>query len=75
MTSPEEQIIDMQSRLAFQEDNLQALNDVIARQQSRIDALERELVLHREKLIELLELQAERSNQVMSAADERPPHY
>jgi SlyX protein len=75
MSNPEDQIIDLQSRLAFQEDGLQAMNDVLLKQQAHIDALERELVLHREKLIELLDLQAERSSPMLSATDERPPHY
>ncbi|ALO46785.1 hypothetical protein PS2015_2148 [Pseudohongiella spirulinae] len=69
----DEQLIDLQSRIAFQEDSLIALNDVISRQQQQIDALERELLLHREKLVEILDWQATRAEG--AAADEKPPHY
>ena len=70
----QEQLVDLQTRFAFQEDNLQTLNDIVTRQQMQIDALERELILHREKLTELLQAVAERSP-APSPADERPPHY
>ena len=69
-----EQVVDLQTRFAFQEDNLQELNDIITRQQRQIDILERELELHREKLTDLLQAAADRAP-AMSAADERPPHY
>jgi SlyX protein len=69
-----EQVVDLQTRFAFQEDNLQELNDIITRQQRQIDILERELELHREKLTDLLQATADRAP-ALSAADERPPHY
>lgn len=69
----DEELIDLQSRIAFQEDSLIALNDVIARQQQQIDSLERELRLHREKLVEILDWQATRGS--AAPADEKPPHY
>jgi SlyX protein len=69
----EEQLIDLQSRIAFQEDSLIALNDVIARQQQEIDVLERELRLHRDKLVEILDWQATRG--AAEPTDEKPPHY
>ena len=72
--SVQEQLVDMQTRFAFQEDNLQTLNDIVTRQQMQIDTLERELILHREKLTELMQAMADRAP-APSAADERPPHY
>lgn len=69
-----EQMVDLQTRFAFQEDNLQALNDVITRQQRQIDVLERAVELHREKLTDLMQAAAGRAP-VLSAADDRPPHY
>ncbi len=39
----EEKIVDIQSRLAFQEDTLQGLNAVIARQQQEIRDLKKEI--------------------------------
>jgi SlyX protein len=72
--STEAKLIDLQTRFAFQEDSIQALNDVVARQQKQIDTLTRELALHREKLAELMEAQSERMVHA-GAADDRPPHY
>jgi SlyX protein len=69
-----EQLVDLQTRFAFQEDNLQALNDIVTRQQNQIDELERELQLHREKLSELMQAAADRGSD-SAPADERPPHY
>jgi len=37
--SNEEQIIDLQTRLAYQEDTLNALSDVVARQEQHIERL------------------------------------
>jgi SlyX protein len=72
--STEAKLVDLQTRFAFQEDSLQALNDVVARQQQQIESLTRALGLHREKLVELMEAQ---SGQMAhgGAADDRPPHY
>jgi SlyX protein len=70
----DEHLVDLQTRFAFQEDNLQALNDIVTRQQQQIDLLERELQLHREKLAELMQTAAERAPWA-SPEDERPPHY
>tara|TARA_R110002072_G_scaffold303107_2_gene493746 strand:- start:18613 stop:18834 length:222 start_codon:yes stop_codon:yes gene_type:complete len=70
----DEQIIELQTRIAFQEDSLSALNDVITRQQSQIDALERELRLHREKLVDMMDQLTDRGVATV-ATDERPPHY
>lgn len=69
-----EQLVDLQTRFAFQEDSLQALNDIVTRQQTQIDMLERELQLHREKLAELMHALADRGP-VAAPLDERPPHY
>ncbi|TFH71459.1 SlyX family protein [Gammaproteobacteria bacterium LSUCC0112] len=73
-TQLQDLVIDLQSRFAFQEDNIQFLNDIVTRQQRQIDVLERELELHREKLTELIQSAAERTP-TAAAVDERPPHY
>lgn len=72
--STEAKLVDLQTRFAFQEDSIQALNDVVTRQQQQIETLSRELGLHREKLAELIEAQSERMVQG-GAIDDRPPHY
>jgi SlyX protein len=74
MTSSDEALVELQSQLAFQEDTLQALNDTLIHQQQRIDAMEQELSLHRQKLVELMEALADRAS-TSPAMDERPPHY
>lgn len=73
-TSTQEQLIELQSQLAFQEDLLQALNEVVTRQQSQIDALQRELTAHRDKMTHVLE-NLPAAGEGGSNEDERPPHY
>ena len=66
----EERLIEVETRLAFQDDTLQALNAVVARQQQEIYRLRRE--------IEALkaQLQAMAPSLVASRAEETPPpHY
>lgn len=69
-----EQLIELQSQFAFQEELLRELDDVVTRQQTQIDAMERELRLHRDKLIDVLENLPEKEGAAASQ-DERPPHY
>lgn len=70
----QEHLYELQSQFAFQEDLLNELNAVVVRQQAQIDTLERELLLHRERLLHILENLPEKA-QGIPAADERPPHY
>lgn len=69
----ENQLIELQSQFAFQEDMLQELNLLVVRQQAQIEALQHELKLHADKLREL----STRLPDEGSAApgDDRPPHY
>ena len=62
-------IDDLQSRLAFQEDTIQTLSDLIHRQQQQIDYLSKQEQLLKEQLQNVLD---ERGG---SITDERPPHY
>lgn len=70
----DEQLIDLQTRFAFQEDSLQALNDVVARQQQQINQLEEALAVYRHRLEELLDVMSSLSPGETSA-HELPPHY
>jgi SlyX protein len=66
----EDRLIEVETRLAFQDDTLQALNDVVAHQQQEIDLLRRE--------IEALkaQLKAMAPSLVASRTEESPPpHY
>ncbi len=72
MLDPEAQIIDLQARLAYQDDALLKLSDVLARQQQQIDQLTRAVSKLGEQWHSLrLESGAEQALD----ADEKPPHY
>jgi SlyX protein len=67
----EQELIELQTQLAFQEQALGELNTVVTRQQQQIDRLQLELKLLLEK-IEAVEGRVELGS---TAAAERPPHY
>ena len=62
--------MDLQTRLAFQEDSIDSINLTVSRQQSRIDLLQRELL----RLKEILE-DVRGSQGDAGSASELPPHY
>lgn len=66
-----ERLIDIETKLAFQEDTVQALNDVVCRQQKQIDQLEAQVRRLAERLKQLAEAQTPASPPL----DEKPPHY
>ncbi len=69
-----EQLFDLQSQFAFQEDLLRELNDVVARQQTQIDVLQREVLLHRDRITHVMDNLPDK-NSGETTLDERPPHY
>ena len=66
----EDQIIELQTKLAYQEDAIQQLNDVIYRQQQQIDKLEK---LNSELQQRIAALAA--GSAAEAPQDETPPHY
>lgn len=67
----DDRLMEIETRLAYQENTLLALDDVIARQQKQIDQLEISVRLLVERLQQVLEaLEPSRA-----AIDEKPPHY
>lgn len=65
----EQRITDLESRLAFQDDTIQALNDVLVAQQRELDRLQLQVAA-------LARRQDELGGQLDSAEDEAPPpHY
>ncbi|MEM9056250.1 MAG: SlyX family protein [Pseudomonadota bacterium] len=66
----EDRLIDLETRLAFQEDTIATLDGVVARQQRQIDILGQQLV----ELAERLERRYGAENADV-ARDEPPPHY
>jgi len=65
-----DRIIELEIKAVYQEDLLQALNQIVAGQQQQIDRLENTVKLLHERL---LSLSAERSSS--DNAIEKPPHY
>lgn len=72
MSDLEEQLIDLQTRVAYQEDTLTQLNDVITRQDAEIVQLKQQLRLVAQRLDELSSNPAQADGEIV---DERPPHY
>jgi len=66
----QETITDLQTRLVFQEDNLEAINLTIVRQQSEIELMKREIVRLKELVEDIRESQGPEDGAV-----ELPPHY
>lgn len=65
----DETLVDLQTRLAFQDQAITELNDVIADQQQQLDQLREQLRMLNDKLIMLEEsVETEQDN-------EKPPHY
>ena len=62
--------MDLQTRLAFQEDSIDSINLAVSRQQSRIDLLQREVLRLKEMLEDVRGSQGD-----AASATELPPHY
>lgn len=66
----ETELTELQIKVAFQEDALEALDDVLTRQQGQVERLEQQLAELQERYESLLErMPSEPSGQ------ELPPHY
>ncbi|KNH43258.1 MULTISPECIES: SlyX family protein [Pseudomonas] len=67
--SLEERVTDLESQLAFQDDTIQALSDVLATQQRAVERLQLQMAA-------LLKRQEEMAGQFESFEEEAPPpHY
>lgn len=67
----DEKIIDLETRIAFQEQALNDLNDVICKQRDQVDQLEEVCRILAQRISEL----AGSSGAVGNSGQERPPHY
>ena len=72
MSDLEEQLIDVQTRVAYQEDTLAQLNDVITRQDAEIIQLKQQLRMLAQRFDEMQRNPAQADNDI---SNERPPHY
>ena len=73
MSDIEEQLIDVQTRVAYQEDTLAQLNEVITRQDAEIVQLKQQIRLLAQRLDEFARDPAPGSETEIT--NERPPHY
>lgn len=65
----EERVMDLESRLAFQDDTIQALNDVLVAQQRSVERLQLQMAA-------LLKRQEEMGGQFEAFEEQGPPpHY
>ncbi|MFZ2451069.1 MAG: SlyX family protein [Methylovulum miyakonense] len=69
----EERIIELEIKAAYQEDLLQALNNIVSQQQQQIDRLEMTCTLLNERIKSVSNQRQEGEN--TSNAHEIPPHY
>ena len=65
-----QRIEELETQLAFQEDTLQALNEIVTRQQSQIDTLSRDVQVLLAQLQQLSD-----SMQLPDGEEAPPPHY
>ena len=65
-----QRIEELETQLAFQEDTLQALNEIVTRQQSQIDTLSRDVQVLLAQLQQLSD-----SMQRPDSEEAPPPHY
>lgn len=72
MDDMQEQIVELQTRLAYQEDSLNQLNQVVTEQSSLIDQLRQQLRALAEKYEDLRDSQRHGGG---VAENEPPPHY
>jgi len=65
----DQRIIDLEEKIAFQEDLIQKLDDALAGQQKQLMDAERKIELMLQQLRKL------EDNMPSATADEKPPHY
>lgn len=72
MNELQEQLIELETRVAFQEDTLTQLNQVVAKQDQEILTLQQQLRLLAKRLDDALYVQEQG---IVKPLEERPPHY
>lgn len=73
MSDIEEQLIDVQTRVAYQEDTLAQLNEVITKQDAEIVQLKQQVRLLAQRVDELVRDPAQ--GDTAEIINDRPPHY
>jgi len=67
----EKHIAELQSQLAFQEDELEKMHDALYQQQLRMDAIDLQL----KRISEQYKTLAENQSDSAAPTEEKPPHY
>lgn len=67
----EDRLVDIETKLAYQEDTVQALNKVVSDQQGQLDRLQKSF----EVLIERMQDLRGQLEDTAGPVDEKPPHY
>lgn len=70
----EERVMQLESKIAFQEDTIDQLNDALCDQQKQMQQLNTTIGVLTEKLKELISDKSDQPGH-FSADAERPPHY
>ena len=65
-----DRLIALETRLAFQEDTIATLDEVVTRQQRQIDEMSRRIAVLSERLE-----QRDGASEAVGSVDESPPHY
>ncbi|MFO1388562.1 SlyX family protein [Cellvibrio sp.] len=68
----EDELVELQTRIAFQEDTINQLNQVITKQDADIIQLQQQIRLLAKRIDELALAQVGGGEEI---TDERPPHY
>ncbi|MBL4660669.1 MAG: SlyX family protein [Alcanivoracaceae bacterium] len=71
MSDINNKLIEIETKIAFQEQTIEQLNEVIIQQQKSIDALQRQL----RQLNNKIEEESQHWSQDQTIIDEKPPHY
>ncbi|WOG26126.1 SlyX family protein [Endozoicomonas sp. 8E] len=64
-----EELIELQTQLSFQEDTVAQLNEVVTRQQQEIDRLKQEMIQLKKQLMTMA------SSRLEEQKESAPPHY
>ena len=72
MNELEDELIELQTRIAYQEDTIVQLNSVITKQDADILQLQHQMRLLAKRIDELSFAQADGAEEI---TNERPPHY
>lgn len=71
----EQEIIELQMQLAFQEDLLESLNQALSRQQQEILLLKTQLKLLAKQMKDYKQQEQQSEDYLRLLESERPPHY